>query len=194
MALGTAFRAETKGERAGGRDFRGYLAVPSGGAEMGMSLSKVVLKEQLVRALEADLELRERAHRSAAAAATHDEAKPENDKDTRALEQSYLARGEARRVEELRAGIADIEAMVLRDLSPGERAVLGALVTTREGDADSFVWIAPYGGGSRLASGSVSVVTPASPLGRAIVGKREGDVIEIDVAGRRREMTILSVS
>ena len=33
--------------------------------------------------------------------ATHEEAKPENDKDTRALEQSYLARGQAMRAEQL---------------------------------------------------------------------------------------------
>jgi hypothetical protein len=33
--------------------------------------------------------------------ATHEESKPENDKDTRALEASYLARGQANRVEEM---------------------------------------------------------------------------------------------
>jgi len=41
------------------------------------------------------------AQRTVVEGATHEENKPENDKDTRALEQSYLARGQAQRVVEL---------------------------------------------------------------------------------------------
>lgn len=54
-------------------------------------------KQDLIAALERTLELLERAHADAAEGATHEEAKPEDDKDTRALEQSYLARGQAQR-------------------------------------------------------------------------------------------------
>jgi hypothetical protein len=78
------------------------------------TVSKGALKEELERLLAADLEARERAYRLAREAATHEEAKPENDKDTRALEQSYLARGEAARVEELRASLAEVRAMVVK--------------------------------------------------------------------------------
>ena len=67
--------------------------------------SKESLKRDLVRLLAADLETLERAQQAAIEGATHEEAKPENDKDTRALEASYLARGQAMRLEELRAGL-----------------------------------------------------------------------------------------
>src|ERR1035438_3932154 len=94
-------------------------------------LEKTALKAQLVAALAADLVLRERAYRSAREAATHEEAKPENDKDTRALEQSYLARGEALRIEELRSSLAGVGALRMRDFE-GRPAALGALVTVDE--------------------------------------------------------------
>src|SRR5271163_799711 len=79
--------------------------------------SKTALKDELVRILAADLEVRERAHKAALEGATHEEAKPENDKDTRALEQSYLARGQAARIQELREGLTAVEALLLRDFA-----------------------------------------------------------------------------
>jgi hypothetical protein len=156
-------------------------------------LSKQALKEELVRILAADLEARERAHRAALEGATHEEAKPENDKDTRALEQSYLARGEALRIEELRGGLADVVAMPLREFKEGAPAALGALVTAQEGDEVVALWVAPYGGGNRLADDAVKVVTPKSPLGRGLLGKRVGDECEIPLAGKTRVLTIVGL-
>jgi transcription elongation GreA/GreB family factor len=156
--------------------------------------SKASLKSELTGVLVADLETRERAHVAARTAATHDEAKPENDKDTRALEQSYLARGEAARVEELRAAIADVQAMPLRAFGPGDPVGLGALVKTDESGKQTLFWLAPHGGGNHLAQGSVQVVTPKSPLGRAILGKRADDECAVVVAGKTRILTIVCVS
>jgi transcription elongation GreA/GreB family factor len=157
---------------------------------------KHALKEELVQALAADLAARERAHRAAREGATHEEAKPENDKDTRALEQSYLARGEALRVEELRQGLEDVRAMPARAFGEGERVALAALVSADEGDdegARAVFWLVPYGGGSRLAGGAVQVVTPKSPLGRALLGKVAGDECEVVVAGKARSLSIVRV-
>jgi transcription elongation GreA/GreB family factor len=151
------------------------------------------LRDELAGLLAADLETRERALRAAREGATHEEAKPENDKDTRALEQSYLARGEALRVEELRQGLTDVRAMPLRTLRDGDPAALGALITVEEDGEPKVLWLAPYGGGSRVADGTVQVVTPKSPLGRAVLGKRSGDDSEVQLAGRSRNITIVRV-
>jgi transcription elongation GreA/GreB family factor len=156
--------------------------------------SKIALKRELASILAADLAAREHSHKVAREGATHDEAKPENDKDTRALEQSYLARGEARRVEELRAALVDVEALAAVVLGDGERVRLGALVRTEEDGEIASIWLAPHGGGSRLANGAVQVVTPGSPLGRALLGKRTADECEVVLAGRTRRLTIVSVS
>jgi transcription elongation GreA/GreB family factor len=155
--------------------------------------SKTDLKDELVRILAADLDVRERAHKAALEGATHEEAKPENDKDTRALEQSYLARGEAMRVEEMREGLVAVKAMGVRAVGEGDAVTVGALVATGQQGSRVVLLLAPSGGGTRLAGGGVQVVTPQSPLGRALLGKRAGDEFELVVAGRTREIAVLSV-
>jgi len=155
--------------------------------------TKSALKAELLALLTADLETLERAHRATTEGATHEEAKPENDKDTRALEQSYLARGQATRIEELRASIAGVSALPVRDFD-GRPAALGALVTVDEDGVEPTLLLAPSGGGARLAGGAVQVVTPASPLGRALLGKQAGDDVELVLAGKTRTMQVVRVA
>jgi transcription elongation GreA/GreB family factor len=155
--------------------------------------SKIGLKQELSEQLALDLDTLERAQLAVQEAATHDEAKPENDKDTRALEQSYLARGQARRVLELRGAVSRVEAMVLRGFDESQPIALGALVSIEEGDQTQTVFLAPEGGGRRLSKGSVQVVTPESPLGRALLGKFVGDECAVRVGARLRELVIAAV-
>jgi transcription elongation GreA/GreB family factor len=154
---------------------------------------KTALRDELARRLAADLLVRERAYHAAREGATHEEAKPENDKDTRALEQSYLARGEALRIEELRTGLAEVQALPIRPLGDGAPVSLGALVATEDDQGTrARFWLAPYGGGVKLAGG-VQVVTPQSPLGRALLGARAGDECEVVLAGRAKAVTVVAV-
>lgn len=158
-----------------------------------MSGVKAKLKEELLAHLQADLQAVERAHRATQEGATHEEARPENDKDTRALEQSYLARGQASRVLELRAQIAEVAQLALREFE-GAPAALGALVTVEDEDgATQDLFLASAGGGARLGEGAVQVVTPQSPLGRAILGRREGEETSFLVRGKAREMRVVRV-
>jgi transcription elongation GreA/GreB family factor len=158
--------------------------------------TKQALKAELLAQLRADLETLERAHRAAREGATHEEAKPENDKDTRALEQSYIARGEALRLEEQRAALADVRAMTAEAFDAATPVRVGALVAIEEGGHEALYWIAQHGGGTRLAGGAVLVVTPKSPLGRALLGGRAGDEREIAVDRKPavRVVRIASVS
>jgi transcription elongation GreA/GreB family factor len=156
--------------------------------------SKALLKDQLVRALTADLAVCERAYRAAREGATHQEAKPENDKDTRALEQSYLARGEALRLEDLRTALAEVQTMPVVDFDGAGPVRLGALVVTDEEGQAGLLWVAPHGGGTRLLDGAVQVVTPKSPLGRAILGANAGDECEVRLAGKSRIVSVVAVS
>ena len=156
--------------------------------------AKYILKDELVRVLTADVETLERAQKSAVEAATHEEAKPENDKDTRALEASYLARGHALRLEELRTGLAELTAWQPKDFRDDAAVAPGALVTADEDDVRHHFFVAPYGGGQKLAQGLVQVVTPRSPLGRALLGKRVDDECEVVVEGRKRELAITGVA
>jgi transcription elongation GreA/GreB family factor len=153
--------------------------------------SKKALRAELVKKLEATLAVLEEAHAAATEGATHEEAKPENDKDTRALEQSYLARGQAQRVASLRAGLAAVGVM---SVAATDVARVGALVEVEDDDGEVARYLlAPDGGGTKL-SGGVQVVTPVSPLGSALVDKRAGDEVDVSLGGRRRQLTVLSVS
>jgi transcription elongation GreA/GreB family factor len=153
---------------------------------------KRALVDELIGLLRADLEAAEHAQRATVAGATHEEARPENDKDTRALEQTYLARGQAQRVEQLRAELAELSAIPLRNFSATAPIALGALVSAEEDGAALSWFVAPARGGTALGGG-VQVVTPSSPLGRALIGKHAGEVCEITLPQRTREIEILSV-
>lgn len=157
-----------------------------------MPADKQALLDELARLVRADLESAAHAQRETVAGATHEEARPENDKDTRALEQSYLARGQAQRVEQLRAELAELLALKLRAFADGAPVALGALVTVEEDASVRSLFIAPARGGTEL-SGGVHVVTPTSPLGRALLGKSAGDACEVRLPQKVREIEIVSV-
>ena len=139
----------------------------------------------------------DRAARAAHEAATHEESKPENDKDTRGLEASYLAGAQAARVRDLEGAIKAIGQLDLLDLArPGSAIQSSALVVLEDEDgARTTFFLAPFGGGTTVSDGSISaqVVTPQSPLGRMLLGRTEGDVIEMRGKAGLREMTILEV-
>jgi transcription elongation GreA/GreB family factor len=154
---------------------------------------KTALRDELARVLQADLAARERSYKAATEGATHEEARPENDKDTRALEQSYLARGEALRIEELRASLVQVQAVPVRPAGQDDPVGLGSLVFIEDEEgAEATFWLAPHGGGAKLAGG-VQVVTPKSPIGRALIGARAGEACDVVLAGRQRSVTVRAV-
>lgn len=146
-------------------------------------------------ALEQALATARAAHDAAVEGATHEEARPENDKDTRGLEQSYLARGHAQRVAELESGLAAVAGLEPRDHAPGAPISVGALVTVSERGERRRLWIAPSGGGLTLTEGGhpVTVLTPSSPLGRALLGKRVEEECELGSGKGTRTLEIESI-
>ena len=156
------------------------------------TVDKAALQAELVAQLAAALASAQRAHAAAVEGATHTEARAENPKDTRGLEQSYLARGQAQRVAELEIGLAAVAALVLRDFAPGDPIAVGALVTADDDGDHKQLFVAPHGGGSVLVGG-VQVVTPSSPRGRALLGKRVGDEAELRLPGGQRTLVVAAV-
>lgn len=156
-------------------------------------MTKAALRTELLSLLETALAAARAAHAAAIEGATHAEAKPENDKDTRGLEQSYLARGVAQRVVELEAAVADVTRLELRTFGATAPIALSALVTVEEEEAEHRFFLAPAGGGSELRGG-VQVLTTSSPLGRALLGKHEGDEVEVRLPGKTRTLVIAAIS
>ncbi|HEX3773359.1 MAG TPA: GreA/GreB family elongation factor [Polyangiaceae bacterium] len=157
-------------------------------------------KHEIVRLLRervsADLAVMSAAQKTVVDGATHEENRPESDKDTRALEQSYLARGQAQRVVELQDAINKLKALELRAFGKESSIGLGALVTVDDGTDAVHYFIAPAGGGLRLTLEQleVRVVTPQAPIAQALLGKREGDDLDLRTPQGVSECSIVSVS
>jgi transcription elongation GreA/GreB family factor len=152
------------------------------------TIDKAALRQALVERLSEELASRFKAARAAEAGATDPQNKAENKYDTRGLELSYLAAGQGRQIAELQASIAEIQAMTLRDFTASEPAGLSALVTlacATPGEDETIYFIAPGGGGSDVQMGKreVVVITPLSPLGRQLIGKKKGDEFSLTNRG-----------
>ncbi len=128
--------------------------------------------------------------------ATHAESKAENKYDTRGLEASYLAAGQAVRIAALRRVSAFFDQLGDGVATEGVAAGLGALVALE--DAQGVVrwsFVAPDGGGITVVVDGVEVrvITRDSPLGEALLGAVEGDVLEL-AQPRPQELTVLRVT
>jgi transcription elongation GreA/GreB family factor len=118
----------------------------------------------------------------AAEAATHEENRAEGDKDMRATEASYIARGQAERVRELEAALARLGSMEVRDFEGGEAIAVSAIVELASGGARTQVYfVVPVAGGARLSVDGAEILSLAttSPLGAALLGLSEGDEAEV---------------
>ncbi len=156
------------------------------------AINKEALRKELLAIVEKGLEAARASHAAAIEGATHPEARAENDKDTRGLEQSYLARGVAQRVADLENAVAELTAMKLRVFIAGAPVAISAVVTVDEGETQSRYFVAPAGGGSVIGD-EIHVITPQSPIGKALVGRRVADELELKIAGKTRELVIVSL-
>jgi transcription elongation GreA/GreB family factor len=156
------------------------------------ALDKAAVRDALVASMRSALEMTARAAEDARAGATHEENKSEGDKDMRATEQSYLARGQAIRAEELAEQLQRLEVMQLSSFAAKDPIGAGALVRLSVDEEPRVFFVVPFGGGTELvvAGEKVTVVTPASPVGQALVGRRAGEDFELMARGAMREWVI----
>lgn len=155
---------------------------------------KTQLTAELLALLRRERDTLQSAQRDAQAAATHEENRAESDKDMRSTEASYLARGQAERVVALERDVLLVERMQLAAFEPETAIAVSALVELASEDGRrSRVFLCPAGGGTRLAGGSVRVITPSSPLGAALLGARQGEQVVVEQGERELEYEIVSV-
>ena len=140
-------------------------------------MDKRLLVQKVVAKLEETLIRLADAARVSAADATDEHNRAENKYDTRATEASYLAAGQGRKALETVQAREAFAALELRDLAPGEPIAPGALVETEEAGGHAWYFLGPSAGGTEVEHDGqeVLVITPSSPLGRELTGKRAGD-------------------
>jgi transcription elongation GreA/GreB family factor len=158
-------------------------------------MNKENLRTQIITLLKVDHALLLQAAKKAHAAATHEENVPDNKYETLALEASYVAQGQANRAQEILQALKLFRELNVQRFTDETPIRLTALVKL-EGEEGRIrlVFLGPAAGGLRLEfdGEEVMVITPASPLGRNLIGKQCGDLLELG-SGAVREYEILSV-
>jgi transcription elongation GreA/GreB family factor len=159
-------------------------------------MNKQFMIDQLAARIRDSLQVALREQEAAALEARDGATPSEKRDDARtAIEFSNLARAQGRRAQAAREDLAKIESFQPR--KPGDRVALGDIVEIEDGDMGRTIFLAPAGAGIELTmpdgDGFVTVVTPASPLGKALLGRELGDTVEISVRNEERDWTVTAI-
>ena len=158
-------------------------------------MNKRALIRKIIARLTDELGIYFRAANASRAEATHEQNKAESKYDTRGLEASYLARGQSRQAAEIESAIAEFKKLAVRKFGDGEAINPGALVELETGGEHSFYFIGPCAGGTEIVheKREILVITPQSPLGEQLLGKKRGDQTQLSFGGAKQAAKILSV-
>ena len=144
-------------------------------------MSKESLRAAVLAALESELARQTHAALDARDESISEESRAENKYDTHAQEAAYLAEGQARIATELVAALAAWRALQF-PAAGHDRVQLGSVVTLDHGKRRDLILLGPTSGGLTVPSPAdttreITVVTPASPVGRALLGRSVGDLL-----------------
>lgn len=160
---------------------RSSLLLPNLG---GMLRVRILMKSELLELIRVELRVRlerlAKAAMAAHAAATDPGSKAESKYDTRNLEESYLATGQARQVQELAETLRVFESLRSEDFTAGDEIGSGALVEVERGVEKFLFLLVPAAGGLEVfhEGREITLLSPESPLYLALVGKRAGDMLD----------------
>ena len=158
-------------------------------------MNKADLVQIIIQQLEDKLHVAHASTQRAIDAATDEETVPEHKYDTLALEASYLAHGQAMRVQESEEELRHYRTLVLRDFVDARIAVGAYVELVDENDVEKAFFIGPCSGGLTVEwqGKEVFVLTPKSPLGRALVGKEEGEDIDMKIGDKTTRYEVVTV-
>jgi transcription elongation GreA/GreB family factor len=159
-----------------------------------------IRKEHIVdgicQQLQLELETAQTAAESAREGATHQDSKAENQYDTRGLESSYLAGAQAERVLQLAESLHRFKELSIREYTEESKIGITALIELDDGGTKQLYFLVGSNGGMKIKvkDQSIMVITLDSPLGRALRGKTNGDIVELKVRNKTREFEITKLS
>ena len=158
-------------------------------------MNKRAIIQKITAKLADELEVYFRAAQFSRAEATHEQSKAESKYDTRGLEASYLARGQSKQAAELEAAITEFEKLAVKKFTNGEAIAIGALVELEHGGENFHYLVGPRAGGTEVVHDKkeIHVITPQSPLGEQLMGKKQGDEPLLNLAGAKQPAKILHV-
>jgi transcription elongation GreA/GreB family factor len=150
-------------------------------------MNKKLLLEEVIGALQSTYENAREAAMRAYNTATDGENVAENKYDTLALEASYLAHGQAQRVTQCEADISAFKKLSVLNRSNYFSVRLGAFVELIDDqDKVKYFFLGPSAGGLKVTvcQKEVTIVTPGSPLGSALMDRQLNDEISVKIANQ----------
>ena len=173
-----------------------------------MTKIRVELVTAIIEELERELATAIKAGVEAHSSATHSENVADNKYDTLALEAAYLAHGQSVRIAELQESInlyrrfkrpeltQQSSAQPSIQLSIQPSIQLGTLVDIENDNGDiQRLFIGPAAGGISIKDKPhiIRVITPSTPLGKALLNKTIDDEIVININHQSQYFTIIDI-
>jgi len=161
-------------------------------------MDKKFLVEQLSERLRQASAVARKASQVAADVAREGATPAEKREDARtALEFGGLAKGQKERADRMAAELSTLAIFHPKKLSAQMPITLGAIVEVEDESLGRTFFLAPVGAGIELTGpggdGFLSVVTPVSPIGKAVLGRKVGDTVDVVIQNEPREWTITYV-
>lgn len=155
------------------------------------------MKKEKLRSALIDQITKERDHQKlivddAKALQTHSDLKSEGKYDTRAIEASYLADGQRKRLEELELDLQMLEDM---PVEPSTNIQIGALALLSHQGIDRWYYFAPNCGGTilELNGKAVLVISVFSPLGNEAIGFAVGEEFVVETPKEERVYRVMEI-
>lgn len=160
----------------------------------GKLVNKKKIVEALIEKLNSELVIVESAARSAKDLATGDQSKSEGKYDTRAIEASYLAGAQSKRVEEIKLDIQMLEDLTAL-IEPAQKLQLGSLGLIRCNSQERLYFLSSTSGGSMLMIDDqpILVISVFSPIGDAALGLGSGESFEVETPKEIRQYEVVEV-
>jgi transcription elongation GreA/GreB family factor len=136
-------------------------------------ISKPAIVKDIIRQLGEELETLADASRKMHADASDEQNKAEDQYDTRGLETAYIASSQARQATVTEEALAAYQTLKLTKFTAKTPIDLTALVELESRGERMWYFLGPKGGGIEVKD--ILVITPESPIGKELVGKKAGD-------------------
>jgi transcription elongation GreA/GreB family factor len=97
---------------------------------------------------------------------------------------------------EIQAAIAAFETLDARQFGAGEPIDVGAFVELELNSEKTAYFIGPRAGGTEVLHDQreVLVITPQSPLGEQLLGRKQGEVLKLKLAGAQNQYRVTVVA
>ncbi len=159
-------------------------------------INKQQVIQLIINKLQKRLSVAITAVNQAHAAAIDEQSIAETQYDTLAIEAGYLAQGQAKRVQEYQQAITIYKTLCCCTFEQEQPISLTALIQLSiDRGKNHWFFIGPDAGGLTLKykQHSITVITPKSPMGSALIGKQKDDDIEVPLGNNKRHASIYHV-